>query len=112
MAFKMKGSPYPKKSPYKNYANPQNYKVFNMGNKPTPIKLHKEGHNPSQDFDPAYEGGDYSWKDLEGMSQAKLKSMFPDTYKNIIKDLRARKAKEVGVGKDKAMDNLRDRRLK
>ena len=33
MAFKMKGSPY------KNYANPQEYKVFNWGNKPTPMKL-------------------------------------------------------------------------
>ena len=113
MAFKMKGAPYPKKaSAYKRYGKEEEYKVFNMGNKPTPMKLHKKGHNPSQEFEPAYEGGDYSWKDLEGMSQAKLKSMFPDTYKNIIKDLRARKAKEVGVGKDKAMDNLRDRRLK
>ena len=38
MAFKMKGSPY------KNYANPQEYKVFNWGNKPTPIK---KGHTLS-----------------------------------------------------------------
>ena len=27
-----------KKSPYKNYKNPQDYKVFNYGNKPTPVK--------------------------------------------------------------------------
>ena len=37
MAFKMKGAPYPKKSPLENYANPQDYKVFNMGNEPTPM---------------------------------------------------------------------------
>ena len=37
MAFKMKGSPY------KNYANPQEYKVFNWGNKPTPIKQKEKG---------------------------------------------------------------------
>ena len=90
MAFKMKGSPYPK-SPYKNYANPQNYKVFNFGNKPTPIKLHKEGHTP-QDFEPAYEGGDYSWSDLAAMSKEKLKANFPDAHSDITKDLAARKA--------------------
>ena len=94
MAFKMKGSPYPKKSPYKNYANPQNYKVFNMGNKPTPIKLHKEGHNPPQE-DPAYEGGDYSWEDLAKMSKAKLKSMFPDMHEQISKDLESRKKRTM-----------------
>ena len=27
-----------KKAPYKNYKNPQDYKVFNMGNEPTPFK--------------------------------------------------------------------------
>ena len=31
-----------KKSPVKNYKNPQDYKVFNMGNKPTPIKNRKK----------------------------------------------------------------------
>ena len=30
-----------KKSPAKNYKNPQDYKVFNMGNKPTPVKKYK-----------------------------------------------------------------------
>ena len=108
MAFKMKGAPYPKKSPYKNYANPQNYKVFNFGNKPTPIKLHKEGHTP-QDFEPAYEGGDYSWSDLAAMSKEKLKSMFPDTHEKISKDLAARKE---GKSKDATADDMRDRRLK
>ena len=29
-----------KASPAKNYKNPQDYKVFNMGNKPTPVKMH------------------------------------------------------------------------
>tara|TARA_Y100001938_G_C8075144_1_gene425574 strand:- start:75 stop:572 length:498 start_codon:yes stop_codon:yes gene_type:complete len=27
-----------KSAPFQNYENPQDYKVFNMGNKPTPIK--------------------------------------------------------------------------
>ena len=31
-----------KSSPNKNYKNPQDYKVFNMGNKPTPVKKHKK----------------------------------------------------------------------
>tara|TARA_R110002020_G_scaffold224_9_gene1109 strand:- start:864 stop:1169 length:306 start_codon:yes stop_codon:yes gene_type:complete len=93
MAFKMKGSPYPK-SPYKNYKNPQDYKVFNFGNKPTPMKLHEEGHNPPQK-DPAYEGGDYSWEDLAKMSKAKLKSMFPDAHEQIIKDLASRKKRTM-----------------
>jgi hypothetical protein len=43
MGFKMKGSAYKlndvaTKSALKNYRNPQDYKVFNMGNKPTPMK--------------------------------------------------------------------------
>ena len=37
MAFKMKG-PMFFKSALKNYKNPQEYKVFNMGNKPTPFE--------------------------------------------------------------------------
>jgi len=31
---------YGKESPAKNYKNPQDYKVFNMGNKPTPVKMY------------------------------------------------------------------------
>jgi len=38
MAFKMKGSAL-YGSPMKNYKNPQDYKVFNMGNKPAPTKM-------------------------------------------------------------------------
>jgi hypothetical protein len=37
MAFKMKG-PMFFKSALKNYKNPQEYKVFNMGNKPSPFE--------------------------------------------------------------------------
>ena len=33
---------YGEESPAKNYKNPQDYKVFNMGNKPTPVKMY--GH--------------------------------------------------------------------
>ena len=37
MAFKMKG-PMFFKSALKNYKNPQDYKIFNMGNKPSPFE--------------------------------------------------------------------------
>tara|TARA_R100000995_G_scaffold69792_1_gene38373 strand:- start:1472 stop:2050 length:579 start_codon:yes stop_codon:yes gene_type:complete len=43
--FEKRGLKKPKKkksSPNKNYKNPQDYKVFNMGNKPTPVKKHKK----------------------------------------------------------------------
>ena len=46
-----------------------------------------------QDFTPAYEGGDYSFSDLEKMSEEELKGLFPDVYKNIMKDLEKRKTK-------------------
>ena len=36
MAFKMKGSPY------KNYRNPKDYKVFNMGNEASPAFKQKQ----------------------------------------------------------------------
>ena len=32
-----------KESPYKNYKNPQEYKAFNFGNKPTPFNKYKKG---------------------------------------------------------------------
>lgn len=38
MAFKMKGFPMHNTSALKNYKNPQEYKVFNMGNKPSPFE--------------------------------------------------------------------------
>ena len=167
MAFKMKGpSLYRKgnenmkdgrsksavfqmKSPIKNYKNPGDYKVFNMGNKPDdPFKqtemdlkdwlLDEKGFsqveadqmietgaygmdnkefkawyakkgdvpaepdapmkqlkNPDTDtgetqetWEPAYEGGDHSWKDLQKMSKASLIKQFgEETAKNIESDL-------------------------
>ena len=36
------GSLKAKRSPMKNYKNPQDYKVFNYGNKPTPVKNKKK----------------------------------------------------------------------
>ena len=35
------GSPNKMTSPMKNYRNPQDYKVFNMGNEPTPFEKYK-----------------------------------------------------------------------
>tara|TARA_R100000664_G_C2753488_1_gene140907 strand:+ start:980 stop:1822 length:843 start_codon:yes stop_codon:yes gene_type:complete len=44
MAFKMKGfSGFKQSSPTKNYKNPQEYKAFNMGNKPTPVETDEDG---------------------------------------------------------------------
>ena len=36
------GGPMPMASPYKNYKNPQDYEVFNWGNKPTPFEKRKK----------------------------------------------------------------------
>jgi len=36
------GGPMRMASPYKNYKNPQDYKVFNLGNKPTPFEKRKK----------------------------------------------------------------------
>ena len=36
------GGPMQMASPYKNYKNPQDYKVFNWGNKPTPFEKRKK----------------------------------------------------------------------
>ena len=37
------GGPMQMASPYKNYKNPQEYKAFNFGNKPTPFNKYKKG---------------------------------------------------------------------
>jgi hypothetical protein len=36
------GTPMQMTSPYKNYRNPQDYEVFNWGNKPTPFEKRKK----------------------------------------------------------------------
>tara|TARA_R100001086_G_scaffold191082_1_gene108410 strand:- start:2695 stop:4278 length:1584 start_codon:yes stop_codon:yes gene_type:complete len=38
-------------SPAKNYKNPQDYKVFNMGNKPTPVEMGKDYGGPKMGKD-------------------------------------------------------------
>ena len=40
MKFKLKNNykKFDSVTPVKNYKNPQDYKVFNMGNEPTPVK--------------------------------------------------------------------------
>jgi hypothetical protein len=54
----------------------------------------KQLDDKKQDFEPFYEGGDYSREQLEAMSKKELKSLFPDTHKKIIKDLRKAKKKK------------------
>ena len=48
----------------------------------------KQLDDKGQDFEPFYEGGDYSREQLEAMSKKELKSLFPYTHKKIIKDLK------------------------
>ena len=79
--------------------------AMKMYGKKSSMKAHKAGH----DWEPAYEGGDYSWDDLAAMSKKKLKSMFPDTHEKISRDLAVRKA---GKGKDATRDDMRDKRMK
>ena len=66
-----------------------------------------------QDFTPAYEGGDYSFSDLEKMSEEELKGLFPDVYKNIMKDLEKRKTKSPlkNIG-GSVLDSLRNVKTK
>ena len=63
MAYKkQKGGPkmyrkdgaLPMKSPMKNYKNPQDYKVFNMGNEPTPMEMHGKHDGPKMEKTPTY----------------------------------------------------------
>ena len=73
MAFKkLKGGPkmYRKDkaptemaSPAKNYKNPQDYKVFNMGNKPTPVEMGKDYGGPKMG---KHYGGPKMGKDYGG----------------------------------------------
>jgi|TARA_R110002096_G_C14005332_1_gene668398 hypothetical protein len=53
------GSPNKMTSPMKNYKNPQDYKVFNMGNEPTPFEKGRcwKGYKPNPDGRPASEQG-------------------------------------------------------
>jgi hypothetical protein len=50
---------FKKTSPMKNYRNPQDYKVFNMGNEPTPFEKGRcwKGYKPNPDGRPASEKG-------------------------------------------------------
>ena len=41
-------TPMEMRSPNKNYKNPQDYKVFNFGNEPTPFDVKKEKRKPKR----------------------------------------------------------------
>ena len=74
MAFKkLKGGPkmYRKSptemaSPAKNYKNPQDYKVFNMGNKPTPVEMGKDYGGPKMGKDYGGPNMDYDGLKMHG----------------------------------------------
>lgn len=46
-----------------------------------------------EDWQPAYEGGDHSWEDLEKMSEGEIRKTWPDVADNILKDLADRRTK-------------------
>ena len=47
----------------------------------------KETGETQETWEPAYEGGDHSWKDLQKMSDKDIMKNWPDVGKHIIKDL-------------------------
>ncbi len=59
-----KKSPVEMASPMKNYKNPQDYKVFNMGNKPTPMEMHKPNHGDFSQMSPSWAGDEEAMKEL------------------------------------------------
>ena len=77
----------------KNYFDEQNPKEEEPKKELSADELMKKYGEDEGSFEPAYEGGDYSFSDLEKMSKEELKGLFPDVYKNIIKDLEERKTK-------------------
>jgi hypothetical protein len=54
MAMKGDTPNYMKSSPAKNYKNPQDYKVFNMGNEPTPMEMHGKHDGPKMEKTATY----------------------------------------------------------
>ena len=75
MAFKMKRPTF-------------NYGSSKMRSKPMMQRKDKGLRSETQDeFEPAYEGADISFGQLAGMSDTELKKKYPDSYKQIIKDL-------------------------
>lgn len=53
-------------SPAKNYKNPQDYKVFNMGNKPTPVEMGKDYGGPKMGKDYGGPNMDYDGLKMHG----------------------------------------------
>ena len=106
MAFKMKGFPMhgTKKFEDDSIINsaPKKYEAHNgvEGFEDTNLKDGRPASSAFQqketqeNWEPAYEGGDHSWRDLEKMSTEELKSKFPDTWENVQKDLAKRKGSE------------------
>lgn len=86
MAFKMKG-PMFFKSALKNYKNPQDYKVFNMGNKPSPFEqtegdlkewlISDKGFN-QEDADLQIQEGSYTTSSKDFLSWYKKKGKTQD----------------------------------
>ena len=93
----------------KNYFDEQNPKEEEPKKELSADELMKKYGEDEGSFEPAYEGGDYSFSDLEKMSKEELKGLFPDVYKNIIKDLEERKTKSpMKVTGGSVLDSLRN----
>ena len=94
------GSPAAMKSPMKNYMNPEEYKVFKMGNEPTPVKKLRSGTS-------ATVGGE-----LGGSS---YKTASPFNQKVLTPDSKLRKTENPdtwvykGMSKQEKINDLEDR---
>ena len=86
MAFKMKGNPYKRgdmdTSAFKNYRNPGEYKVFNMGNKPTSFKKNgsdkKVPKNPEHDDNAVTSANIARFSKSSGYSVADINSLIKE----------------------------------
>ena len=79
------------KSPAKNYKNPQDYKVFNMGNEPTPMKQVKPTDKDMKKYSD-YEKYDEDGKKITRKQKREIKKEFKA----------AKKAGAAGTGKKKS----------
>ena len=79
------------KSPAKNYKNPQDYKVFNMGNEPTPMKQVKPTDRDMKKYSD-YEKYDEDGKKITRKQKREIKKEFKA----------AKKAGAPGTGKKKS----------
>ena len=113
MAFKMKGFPMHNTSALKNigkgyYKEENPSAAFQQGMEPDPPS---DPNVPREDWEPAWQGSDYSWEDIDNMSPEELKSTFPnDEWKEVQTDLAEWKSSQI-KGKEEEMEDIPERPL-